>query len=186
MQTFESDILRLINRTYDESIVYGVLSEAKRWGFENINIDMIYGLPGSEHASMRRDLEKVSRLGVTHITYYPLYYYEDSILSRTGDKEESIRSIYRFYDEVVSVLEAQGFRQYGREYFSKGGHIHNYQNNYVSNKLLYGFGHSSYSFNGQETFYKNQNLLDYLKYSDTIVKEFTYDDENLDRRLFVL
>lgn len=186
VQTFEADILRDINRTYDESVVYAILKEARKAGFTDINIDMIYGLPGSNYASMRRDLEKVSKLDITHVTYYPLYYYDESIISRTGERTDNISDIYGFYDEVVSVLAEAWFRQYGREYFCKDGLIHNYQNNYVSNSILYGFGSSAYSFNGEEVFYKNQNLSEYLKSDDSIVQEYLYDDENLDRRLFVL
>lgn len=186
VQTFDNEILKKINRTYKKETVLEVLKLAKKTWFENINIDMIYGLPGSNYENMKIDLNIVKNLDITHVTYYPLYYYEDSILSKTGKFEDNIELIYNFYDEVTSNLKEKWFTQYWREYFCKNDLIHNYQNNYVSNKLLYGFWHSAYSFNWNTAFYKDQDLKNYLKTLDNIKKVFYYNNENLDRRLFVL
>lgn len=186
VQTFDNDILKNINRTYTDKVVFDVIELAREEWFENINIDMIYGLPGSNYENMKKDLDIAKALDVTHITYYPLYYYENSILNITWNKNDNIKDIYNFYDEVVRELNNFWFSQYWREYFSKWNLIHHYQNNYVSNKLLYWFGNSAYSFNWKTVFYKEQNLFEYIKKTDIIDKIFSYDDENLDRRLFVL
>lgn len=186
VQTFDDEILKKINRTYSKETVLDVLKTAKKAWFENINIDMIYGLPGSNYENMRIDLDIVKNLDITHVTYYPLYYYEDSILSKTGNTYDNIDLIYSFYNEVTSTLKEKWFEQYGREYFCKDSLIHHYQNNYVSNKILYGFWHSAYSFNGEQTFYKEQDLKKYMTNTENIRKLYHYNTENLDRRLFVL
>lgn len=186
VQTFDNDIIRKINRTYDENTVLEVLKNLKSEWFDDINIDMIYWLPWSNYENMRRDLDIVKKLDITHVTYYPLYYYDEATLVKTWKREDNIKQIYDFYDEVIKELWDYWFNQYGREYFCKDNLIHNYQNNYVSNKLLYWFGHSAYSFNWDVAFYKEQNLKKYIENKQNLQKIFYYNDIDFDRRLFVL
>lgn len=186
VQTFENEILKAINRTYTDKIIYKTIELVKKSWFKNINVDMIYGLPWANYLNMKSDLDKISSLDVTHITYYPLYYYDNSILTVAWKKQNNIADIYNFYNEVVAKLREKWFKQYWREYFCKNNKIHNYQNNFVSNKILYGFWHSAYSFNSKTAFYKEQNLQEYLKKEDNIVKFYKYSEEILDKRLFVL
>jgi coproporphyrinogen III oxidase-like Fe-S oxidoreductase len=53
---------------------------------------------------MKSDLEIASKLDVQHLTYYPLYYYDEAILSKINAREDNIKQIYNFYDEVVDIL----------------------------------------------------------------------------------
>lgn len=186
VQTFENDIIKKINRTYQKDTVIDVLENAKKAWFKDINIDMIYGLPWSNYENMKRDLDIVSKLDITHVTYYPLYYYEESILSKTGNAYDNIDLIYKFYHEVTQTLKNAWYWQYGREYFAKNWLIHNYQNNFVSNWLLYWFWHSAYSFNGKYAFYKEQNLQTYMLTDTPIEKYYQYNEQDFTRRLFVL
>lgn len=186
VQSFDNEIIKNINRTYDRDIVLKRIEDAKSAGFDNINIDMIYGLPGHNYEIMKEDLLIASELPISHLTYYPLYYYDDATLKKVGKEQDNIRQIYDFYDEVVQTLDGVGYVQYGREYFSKDEKIHHYQNNYVSNGLLYGFGHSAYSFTGDVAFYKKQDLRKYLTTSTSIQSLYRYNSEDRVRRLLVL
>ena len=186
VQTFNNEIIKKINRTYTKQTVYDIIDLSKKIWFTNINIDMIYGLPWHNYDIMKKDLEIASKLDVTHLTYYPLYYYDEATLSKTGSREDNVKQIYSFYDEVVETLNNNDLYQYGREYFSKWNKISHYQNNFVSNGLLYWFWQSAYSFNGEYAFKKDANLQQYLKTNYPLVDYFEYDNNNLDRRLFVL
>lgn len=186
VQTFNNDILKKINRTYTNEIVFNVIESAKKIWFNNINVDMIYGLPWHNYDIMKKDLENVSKLDVQHITYYPLYYYEEAILSKINKKENNIDMIYKFYDEVVETLKNKNFNQYWREYFEKWNKISNYQNNFVSNWYLYWFWQSSYSFNKDYAFKKEINLNKYLSKNNNLTHYFKYSNEDLIRRIFVL
>ena len=119
MQTFDDDILRTINRTYTGELLEERIQQAREIGFTNINIDMMYGLPGHTMASMQLDLQKAKNLEVSHLTYYPLYYYDAATLGVTGRKESNIDSIYAHYDSIVRELTEVGYTQYGREYFAR-------------------------------------------------------------------
>lgn len=186
VQSFNESLLKNINRIYNKDIIESCLYNADKVWFKNINIDMMYWLPGSNYEIMKSDLLKVVSLNVEHITYYPLYYYDWSILSSAWKKENNIKQIYDFYDEICNTLLNNWFKQYWREYFCRNDKIHNYQNNYVSNSLLYWFWHSAYSFNDKYAFYKEQNLINYINSNNIINSYYSYNNEDIDRRLFVL
>jgi len=185
VQTFDDNILKKVNRTYTGKTVYNIINTARKVGFWNINVDILYWLPWHNYEIMKQDLEKVSKLDVEHITYYPLYYYKESTLSKIWEARDNIWEIYNFYNEIIQKLEKNWFKQYWREYFGKTK-IHNYQNNFVSNWILYWFWLSAYSFNWENAFVKEQNLNTYLLNKQNIVKYIEYNDELLDKRLFVL
>ena len=185
VQTFDKKIIKNINRHYDKKLVLKLIESAKSIGFDNINIDMIYGLPWHKYEIMKKDLDIVSKLDIEHITYYPLYYYDEAILSKIWKRENNIKEIYSFYDEVVKELKNNWLKQYWREYFCKNK-ISNYQNNFVSNWYLYWFWQSSYSFNQKYAFLKEQNLTNYIKNNNPLIKYINYNNEILDRRLLVL
>lgn len=186
VQTFNNEITKKINRTYTDQTVYDIIELSRKIGFKNINVDMIYWLPGQNYLDMKKDLDIVSKLEVEHITYYPLYYYDESIVSIVNWREDNIKLIYNFYDEVIKKLKDNNFNQYGREYFSKWDKISHYQNNFVWNWYLYWFWQSAYSFNKKYAFRKEADLKKYLSKNNNLFDYFKYDAENLNRRLFVL
>lgn len=186
VQTFNNDILKNINRTYNDKKVFEILSLAQDKWFKNINVDMMYWLPWHNYDIMKKDLEIISNLEIQHITYYPLYYYNESILTKNNNNKNNIEEIYLFYDKIVKTLKQKNFTQYWREYFAKDNKISIYQNNYISNSYLYWFWLSSYSFNKKHAFKKESDINNYILNSKNITNYFTYDKKNLDRRLFVL
>lgn len=186
VQTFDNEIIKKINRTYTEKTVYDIINLSKKIWFKNINIDMIYGLPWHNYEIMKRDLKIASTLDIQHLTYYPLYYYDEAILSKTKKREDNIKQIYNFYDEVVSENNLNWFKQYWREYFSKNWKISHYQNNFVSNDYLYWFWVSWYSFNKKYAFRKEDILNKYLINKYNLKDFFSYNSIEKDRRLFVL
>lgn len=194
VQTFDASIIARINRTYSAERVLEAFLEARAAGFENINIDMMYGLPGQSIQVMRDDLDFVLKLAPEHLTYYPLYYYEASVLGKirrtdTEGKEAVLDLVYDFYRELRDKVDAAGYYRYGREYFSKDDRYrHLYENDYVSGMPLAGFGHSAYSYNGNSVFVRDSNFATYMAAEpcETVVRGHNYDAETSDRRKMVL
>ncbi len=194
VQTFDESIIARINRTYSAKRVADAFAEARAAGFDDINIDMMYGLPGQSIETMRRDLDAVLELSPEHLTYYPLYYYEASVLGKirksdTEEKEAVLDLVYDFYRELREKVDGAGYFRYGREYFSKGDkYRHQYENDYVSGMPLAGFGHSAYSYNGREVFVRDSNFSTYMAAEpcETVVRGHVYSTEDSDRRKMVL
>ncbi|EKE28512.1 MAG: hypothetical protein ACD_3C00051G0015 [uncultured bacterium (gcode 4)] len=187
VQSFNDDVIKNINRTYTEEDVLRTVSLIREEWFGNMNIDMMYGLPTQEAGEMRSDLEKIIKMNPEHITYYPLYNYEESTFGRMWKKEDNIEEIYSFYDILAKSIKDAGYIQYWREYFAKDESlIHHYQNNYVSNRHLIWFWHSAYSFSGKFAFCNTHDFKDYMLWDDHIRKMFEYHAKFYDERLFVI
>lgn len=194
VQSFDAGVIARINRTYGPERVVAAVAEAREAGFSDINVDMMYGLPGQSIEIMRSDLEQVLRAEPEHLTYYPLYYYESSVLGKirkdgVDEKEAVLDAVYRFYGELAEAVDRAGYFRYGREYFSKGDRYrHKYQADYVAGIPLAGFGHSAYSWNGERVFVRESDFSAYMASPPgrTVVHGHLYDDETADRRKFVL
>lgn len=186
VQTFDEDILFNVWRFYNQKTIFEVIQNLKKYSINNINIDMLYGLPNQTEQKMKNDLNIVSKLDITHITYYPMYYYDNALLNISWNKKDNQKEIYHFYEKIIKNLNKNWFHQYGREYFCKKNLIHKYQSNYISNKLCVWFWNSARSFNGKTSFINQKNLFDYIKNYDTIEKIFTYNKENILKRKLIL
>ena len=186
VQTFNNEILKNTNRTYSDKDIKNTIQLFKEIWFDNINIDMLYWLPGQTIEKMQKDLDIVKNLDIEHITYYPLYNYDNSILWQTNAKVNNIKDIYNFYDKITKTLKENNFNQYWREYFCKNNKISNYQKNFLSNKYLYWFWLSANSFNKKYVFRKEENLKEYTEKKATISHFFKYKNDSYDKRLFIL
>ncbi len=187
VQSFSDEVIKNINRTYTEEDIIKTVALIREEWFDNMNIDMMYGLPSQNNKIMKSDLDKIIKLNPEHITYYPLYNYDESTLSRIWKKQYNIDEIYDFYDVLAKKIIGNWYVQYWREYFAKNESlIHHYQNNYVTNKKLIWFWHSAYSFSGKFAFCNTHDFKQYMSSDRHIRKMFEYHDKYYDERLFVI
>ena len=86
-QTFDDNILKLIGRRHNSSDIIRTVEFAKNAGFENISVDLIYGLPTQTLEGLRQDLDKFLSLEIQHISTYGLKIEADSYWGKIYDKE---------------------------------------------------------------------------------------------------
>ncbi len=72
IQSFDDDLLRLMNRRHDADRARKAVRTARKAGFDNISIDLIFGIPGMSHAQWERTLDEALALDVQHISAYHL------------------------------------------------------------------------------------------------------------------
>jgi oxygen-independent coproporphyrinogen-3 oxidase len=117
--------LRLLERQHDFQDVINAVKWARQAGFDNINLDWIYGLPGQSLQSWQRNVELAVSLNPDHLSLYAL-----SIEHGTPFKEMSARGLLPamdpdlaadMYEWASDTLEAAGFRQYEISNWSKLG-----------------------------------------------------------------
>lgn len=130
VQSFDSQELLTMGRTYDAKLGLSMTSEAIEAGFRNVNVDLIYGLPGQSVETWLQNLGTAVGLGVKTITIYPL-----TIRSRTQFGRQHTKSspsfpggaeIYDLYDTAFDFLSSHGYLQYSAAGFAKdtGGNRH--------------------------------------------------------------
>ncbi|WP_202213189.1 radical SAM family heme chaperone HemW [Methylacidimicrobium sp. AP8] len=130
VQSLDPAVLRTLGRRHRPRDVERTMAVLREAGFENINVDLIFGVPGQSIASWKETLEGVIAMAPAHISAYELTYEEDTPFfeARAAGvwREDEERSI-AMYREAWSLLEAAGYRQYEISNYARPGRecLHN-------------------------------------------------------------
>lgn len=179
VQTFNEETLRKIGRIHDRRQVYNSYDLLREGGFENINLDFIFGLPDETIVDVKRNLDIIEKLKPSHISYYGLILEEDTHLYNLykrgdlnipSDKEE--REMYYLIKER---LNSMGYKHYEISNFSIEGKECKHNLLYWDIKEYIGLGLSSHSFLKGKRYWNRDNFKSY--FSDLAGKELPVEGE---------
>ncbi|WP_431110658.1 radical SAM family heme chaperone HemW [Winogradskyella poriferorum] len=162
---FESD-LKLMNRAHNAEEAKECLSVATRH-FDNISIDLIYGIPGASNEQWLLNIETALSYNIPHISSYALTVEPKTALAsfvKKGiiddvDDEQAHEQFHLLKDK----LEASGFVHYELSNFSKEGYFSRNNTAYWQGKPYIGIGPSAHSFNGKQRGWNVRNNTKYIK-----------------------
>ena len=148
MQSFDPVLLDALGRrhTREQALrAYGLLRET---GFENVNLDLIFAIPGQDLAAWRADIAAAVALGPEHISTYCLTFEEDTALfvklSQGHVRIDPDRET-QFYEVARAELGAAGYAQYEISNFAKPGRASRHNLNTWAMRDWLGFGPSAAS-----------------------------------------
>lgn len=125
MQAFQPELLRMLGRIHDFSQVSSSVGLARKAGIRNLNLDLMFGLPGQTRAMWRETLNAALSLGPEHLSCYGLIPEEGTPLKADLDAgrlalpdEDEER---RMYDDALALLSAHGYQQYEISNFALPG-----------------------------------------------------------------
>ncbi len=162
---FESD-LKLMNRAHNAEEAKSCLEEATKY-FDNISLDLIYGVPGASNTQWIENIEMALGYNVSHISCYALTVEPKTALAsfiKKGiidnvDDEQARDQFYILKDK----LEASGFVHYEFSNFGKEGYFSRNNSAYWEGKSYLGIGPSAHSFNGKQRGWNVSNNSKYIK-----------------------
>lgn len=176
VQTTNDKILKAINRDHSFTQVKEAIKNLKENGIDNINVDLILGLPHTSENILKEDLKNILSLEVKHISCYGLTVNPHTVLFNKGFKEPEGDILRRYYDFVQEILTKHGFIHYEVSNWAKPGYESEHNLTYWRNKEYYGVGLGASGYIG-ETRYKNTvNLSQYLN------RVFINEKENVSKR----
>lgn len=167
VQTFNDNLLKIISRHHNEMMVKEVISSLHNEGIDDINIDLIYGLPTQTIEDLKLDLEKYVKMNVTHISTYALSINDHTLLKVKDYKEQDDEVVRNMYDLIVSYLKEHGFNRYEVSNFSKTNYESKHNLIYWHNEEYYGIGCGASGYINNIR-YENTKSLD--KYINGITK----------------
>ncbi len=171
IQSFDTPILKEMNRRHDSLEAIRSVKNAQRLGFNNISIDLIYGWPGVGIKEWKENLEQATQLNIQHISCYHLTYHEDTLLQKKLAKgsiaEISEQESFQQYQVMVEYLEKKGFNQYEISNFALPGFESKHNSSYWDQSEFLGMGPSAHSFNSKSRYWNISNLEHYLKVVET-------------------
>ena len=166
IQSFYGDDLKTMNRAHTASESLECLSESTRY-FENITIDLIYGIPNMTEERWRQNLQKAFDFGVSHISSYALTVEPKTALAsfiKTGKYpplDESLAA--KHFDILVNETAKQGFIHYEISNFGKEFFFSKHNTSYWLGKQYLGIGPSAHSYNEKERSWNVANNTKYIK-----------------------
>ncbi|WP_229791243.1 radical SAM family heme chaperone HemW [Winogradskyella epiphytica] len=162
---FEAD-LKLMNRAHNAEEAKACLVEATKH-FDNISLDLIYGIPNATNEQWLENIETALSFGVPHISSYALTVEPKTALAsfiKKGliddvDDEQAHDQFHILKDR----LEASGFIHYELSNFAKDGYFSKNNSAYWQGKTYLGIGPSAHSFNGKQRGWNVKNNSMYIK-----------------------
>ena len=166
IQSFFDDDLKSMNRAHSAEEAKRSLLEASRH-FDNITIDLIYGIPTMSNSRWKENLNIAFDFGVNHISSYAL-----TVEPKTALESFIKKGKYPPIDEdkalqhftiLVEETEKKGFIQYEISNFGKPDYFSKHNTSYWLGKLYLGIGPSAHSYNGIQRSWNVSNNAKYLK-----------------------
>ncbi|MFC2129246.1 radical SAM family heme chaperone HemW [Bacteroidota bacterium] len=167
VQSFYQDDLSLMRRSHSETQSIECINEANSAGFDNINMDLIYGVPGLSMQKWEHNLKTAINLPVKHLSAYHLSYEAGTVFHHWRKKgklkeTEENTSVEQFI-MLQQMTQEHGFEHYEISNFAKEGFRSKHNSSYWENKTYLGLGPAAHSFNGKERAWNVSSLKNYIE-----------------------
>ena len=164
VQCDDDEILKKLGRahTYAQAVI--AVNKIRKFGFKNLSLDLMYGLPGQSLQAWEKTLDNVLKLQPEHISCYglkveegtPLYDYQEYCNLADDDTQADM------YLSAIEILRQHGYRQYEISNFCKKGHVSRHNLKYWNGEPYLGFGPNASSDFGGRRFTIIRDLKGYI------------------------
>ena len=166
IQSFFEDDLKLMNRAHNAKEALQCI-EFSKTEFDNISIDLIYGIPGMTTQKWKENLNIALQLDIPHISSYALTVEPNTALKRYIEKgvvppvDDDLAK--QHFDILVETLQQAGYSNYEFSNFGKQGYHSKNNTAYWTGKSYLGIGPSAHSYNGKQRSWIINNNPKYIK-----------------------
>jgi oxygen-independent coproporphyrinogen-3 oxidase len=166
VQSFFEDDLKLMNRAHNAKEAITSVEVAKTY-FENISIDLIYGIPEMSTQKWQANLAQVFKFDIPHVSCYALTVEPNTALERFIAKEViapvNDDLARKHYDVLQTQMREKGYENYEFSNFGKPDFFSQNNMAYWTGKPYLGIGPSAHSFNGYQRSWSVKHNIKYLK-----------------------
>ena len=163
IQTFNEKYLKFLNRKHTNKEIIKKIKLAKKIGFKNINIDLIYGIPNQTIDELNNDIDEFLKLDITHISTYSLIIEPNTKLYINNTQNIDDNLDYEMYKLICNKLKENGYNHYEISNFSKVGYESKHNLTYWNNNRYYGFGMGASGYIDNIRYDNTRNINKYLK-----------------------
>ena len=167
LQSTDNNILKTIGRIHSYEDFLNTYKLARNQGFDNINVDLMIGLPNQKILDIKNSLEKITELKPKHISVYSLIVEENTPIEKMLNigklelpNEEIERNMYWY---VKNFLELNGYKHYEISNFAKEGYESKHNLDCWNQKEYIGFGVAAHSYIADVRFGNTDSIEEYLK-----------------------
>lgn len=170
IQSFHDANLKTLGRIHDSKKAIQSYEEIRKTGFDNVSIDLIYGLPGQTPSRWQKDLSVAISLNPDHISAYNLIIEQNTVfgeLYRQGKltlpSDDAQRDMYYL---LIDILDRAGFERYELSNFARDGKYSHHNLKYWHDGYYLGLGPSAVSCDGRR---RKKNIADFGVYLEKML-----------------
>jgi oxygen-independent coproporphyrinogen-3 oxidase len=168
VQSWDDGFLKILGREHNAGQAAESLQILRAAGFANINVDLMFALPGQTGTQWRATLERTISLQPEHISTYCLTYEEDTEFFRRhsrGEFQSDSDVEGELFEMTMSVLEGAGYEHYEISNYARAGFASAHNHAYWAGEDYLGIGPSAFSTIGMERW---QNVCNYREYCERV------------------
>ena len=167
VQSFNNDLLVKLGRLHDRDQVYKSWELARKAGFNSVNLDLMFGLPGQSIDTLQRSIEELLKLGPEHVSAYslkveegtPFYtWYNRGQLVLPPEEDE-----VKMYQLVIDSLKANGYEMYEISNYAKPGHRSRHNQVYWRNEPYMAAGSGAHGYVNGVRYINQKNVPEYIE-----------------------
>jgi oxygen-independent coproporphyrinogen-3 oxidase len=184
VQSFNDRDLSLLNRRHSAADAIQCIERAKSAGFTNLNIDLIYGIPGMSVIELEKNLDTFVSFNIPHLSAYHLTIEPKTVFGYYQKKGRllpvSENVSHEQFEVLLNKMERNGYEQYEISNFAWPGHYSKHNLGYWTGEPYLGFGPSAHSYSDSQ---RRWNIANNTSYCESIEKKRTdyFETENIDR-----
>lgn len=155
VQSFNDDLLHLMNRHHNKEDAFKIIKEAKELGFNSINIDLIYGFKEQTKEMLLNDLNIFISLNIPHLSIYSLTIHQNTVFGINHYQEQNEDDSRDYYDLILDFMKKNGYTRYEVSNFALEGYESKHNQVYWNNDEYIGVGLGA------------EGYLDNIRYANT-------------------
>lgn len=185
IESFDYDNLNILERNFEYNKLEENIKEMKRRGLTNINLDLIYAIPGKKISTLKKDINKLLKLEPTHISTYSLIIEEHTKLNNEKAQYIDEEIDYKMYKLICNKLKKNGYVHYEVSNFAKEGYESKHNLNYWNNGEYYGFGLGASGYKDGFRYTNTKNIHEYIKCNYRVSQNLMTHKEQMDNELML-
>lgn len=170
IQSFDTDILKFLNRAHDGKMAKYALENARIAGFNNISVDLIYAIPGQDHQALIKNIDTALQFSPEHISAYGLTIESKTVFGNWAAKNkitpvnETINA--EQFEILGERLAKNNYEHYEISNYCKPNYYSQHNSSYWKQEPYLGIGPSAHSYNNVSRQFNIRNNMAYLKSID--------------------
>jgi oxygen-independent coproporphyrinogen-3 oxidase len=179
VQSWNSQMLKTLGRVHSAQQAEHSFEILRQAGFNNLNLDLIFGIPGQSASAWKETLDKTIELEPEHISAYCLTYEEDTEFFRRFSQGELAQEVERdatFYELTMGTLEGAGYKQYEISNYARPGFecLHNLA--YWLGHNYLGLGPSAFSTVGSRRWQNTPDTGRYIEQIQSKIEPIAFEE----------
>src|SRR5438552_1470951 len=169
IQSWDNELLKVLGREHNSQQAEQSFHILRAAGFSNVNVDLMFGLPGQTIEQWKSTLAKTIALQPDHISAYCLTYEEDTeffLRHARGELLQDANADSEFFEIAMAILEHAGYEHYEISNYARPAFSSVHNRTYWLGKDYLGIGPSAVSTVGMRRW---QNVCDYRSYIDRVL-----------------